>query len=72
MARAEHLAKLEEDVETWNAWRRQNLSIVPDLNGANLRGVGLRGVDLRPITFPYVVLEMFSSGVHSSAIDVKS
>ncbi len=36
MAKPEHLAKLEEGVEAWNAWSLENLDIVPDLNGADL------------------------------------
>jgi uncharacterized protein YjbI with pentapeptide repeats len=38
MANPEHLARLAEGVESWNAWRRENLSIEPDLSAADLRG----------------------------------
>ena len=31
MANPEHLARLAEGVESWNAWRRENLSVEPDL-----------------------------------------
>jgi hypothetical protein len=36
MANPEHLAKLEEGVEAWNAWRKGNTNIRPDLGDANL------------------------------------
>jgi hypothetical protein len=38
MANPEHLARLAEGVESWNAWRRENLSVEPDLSAADLRG----------------------------------
>ena len=47
MANSEHVAKLQEGIEAWNAWREQNRDIWPDLRRANLRGANLRGVDLR-------------------------
>ena len=46
MANKEHLAKLQEGVEAWNAWRAQNPDIQPDLRGVNLVGVNLGGSDL--------------------------
>jgi hypothetical protein len=42
MAKQEHLAKLEEGVEAWNAWRLKNLDIVPDLNGADFSGANFQ------------------------------
>ncbi len=57
MANSEHLAKLMEGVEEWNAWREKNPGIIADLDeapfwqinhkGANLRGADLREADLR-------------------------
>jgi len=41
MANPEHLARLAEGVESWNAWRRENLSVEPDLSAADLRGRNL-------------------------------
>jgi uncharacterized protein YjbI with pentapeptide repeats len=41
MANPEHLARLAEGVESWNAWRRENLSVEPDLSAADLRGKNL-------------------------------
>ena len=34
MADPEHVAKLLEGVEAWNAWRIANKSIIPDLSDA--------------------------------------
>jgi len=31
LANNEHVALLEQGVEPWNAWRRENLDIRPDL-----------------------------------------
>lgn len=46
MANAEHVALLRKGVGAWNAWRRANWSIRPDLRGANLSRADLRGADL--------------------------
>ena len=47
MANPEQLQLLKQGVELWNAWRRQNKDITPDLRGANLDGADLREADLR-------------------------
>lgn len=58
MANPEHVAKLKEGVEAWNAWRAANSNEWPDLSdcncfasadlrGANLSDVHLRRADLR-------------------------
>jgi Pentapeptide repeats (8 copies) len=57
MANEGHVAKLKEGVDAWNAWRRENPDIRPDLSvaelseanlkGANLSGANLGGADLR-------------------------
>ncbi|MEM7739976.1 MAG: pentapeptide repeat-containing protein [Pseudomonadota bacterium] len=47
MANEEHLGILRQGVKAWNAWRRENLHIRPDLYGANLRGADLQGADLQ-------------------------
>ena len=52
MANSEHVAKLQEGVEAWNAWREQNPDIRPDLREAclyraDLVGAKLNRVDLR-------------------------
>jgi uncharacterized protein YjbI with pentapeptide repeats len=47
MTNKEHLARLQQGVETWNAWRNENRRKRPNLRGVNLRGADLRGVNLR-------------------------
>lgn len=47
MANQQHIAILRKGVKVWNQWRKDNLHLQPDLNGANLVGVDLRGADLR-------------------------
>ncbi len=38
MANADHLVRLREGVESWNAWREREPATRPDLSGARLRG----------------------------------
>src|SRR5437867_2639966 len=47
MANEEHLARLKQGVEAWNAWRKENPAILPDLREAHLGGADLHRVDLR-------------------------
>jgi uncharacterized protein YjbI with pentapeptide repeats len=52
MAKQEHLDILNQGVEVWNSWRRENAEVRPDLSGAslsqaNLRHADLHGADLR-------------------------
>jgi hypothetical protein len=47
VANEEHLAVLQQGVETWNAWRRDNAGAAPDLRQADLGGRDLSRVDLR-------------------------
>lgn len=46
MANEEHLAKLLEGAEAWNAWRERNPEVRPDLTAADLRRADLRAADL--------------------------
>jgi uncharacterized protein YjbI with pentapeptide repeats len=46
MANKKHLAILQQGVEAWNAWRKQNPKDIPDLSEANLTRADLRGADL--------------------------
>jgi uncharacterized protein YjbI with pentapeptide repeats len=46
MANEEQVAILNKDVAAWNAWRRENSNIFPDLSGANLSGANLSAADL--------------------------
>jgi hypothetical protein len=47
MADRKHKETLHRGVAEWNAWRRENPRIVPDLSGANIRVKDLAGVDFR-------------------------
>jgi uncharacterized protein YjbI with pentapeptide repeats len=47
MADADQLAKLNEGVEAWNQWRKENLQAAIDLSEADLAGKDLTGADLR-------------------------
>jgi len=46
MANPEHLQILKQGVEAWNAWRKQNEDIRPDLTSTDLSGTDLTSVDL--------------------------
>ena len=46
MANLKHVAKLQEGVEAWNAWRAQSPNVQPDLHKANLTGARLREANL--------------------------
>jgi hypothetical protein len=46
VANPEHLELLRQGVDGWNAWRKKEVSIVPDLSGANLREVHHWGANL--------------------------
>jgi uncharacterized protein YjbI with pentapeptide repeats len=55
MANDEHVAMLNKGVDAWNAWRKKNPDIRPDLSGANLfqanlGGAKLSGADLQRAT----------------------
>jgi hypothetical protein len=46
MANDEHVALLKKGVHAWNAWRRENRDIRPDLGQAQLKGAHLSRVNL--------------------------
>jgi uncharacterized protein YjbI with pentapeptide repeats len=46
MANAQHLARLQQGVDTWNRWRAANPHIRPKPSTANLEGVELVRADL--------------------------
>src|SRR6516164_1911140 len=46
MANDEHVAMLKQGVTAWNAWRRENPNIRPDLSNADLSGADLSGANL--------------------------
>jgi hypothetical protein len=47
MPNDEHVALLKRGVAAWNAWRKKNRDIHPNLSGANLSGARLEHADLR-------------------------
>jgi len=47
MADEEHVKRLKEGAEAWNAWRKGNPKVKPELRGAYSRGAYLRGAYLR-------------------------
>ena len=46
MANEEHIALLRQGVDAWNAWRRENPDVTPDLRKADLRWANLQGASL--------------------------
>ena len=46
MANQEQLEILEQGTKAWNAWRKRNLGVFPDLRGASLSGAALRSANL--------------------------
>jgi uncharacterized protein YjbI with pentapeptide repeats len=46
MANPEHLKILEQGVEVWDNWRKDNPQIKPDLGNADLGRVNLSNADL--------------------------
>jgi Pentapeptide repeats (8 copies) len=49
MANEEHVARLRKGAVSWNAWRKEDRDIRPDLSGADLRGSHLRRIDLSEV-----------------------
>ena len=56
MANPEHLKLLQQGVDVWNAWRKKEPSIVPDLTGANLSDVDFRRANLSKADITYANL----------------
>src|SRR5262245_49171618 len=46
MPNTKHLKLLNHGVEAWNAWRKAEPSVVPDLTAADLKGANLNNADL--------------------------
>jgi uncharacterized protein YjbI with pentapeptide repeats len=46
VAHKEHIARLNQGVDAWNAWRRAEGAPPPDLSGADLSRANLRGANL--------------------------
>lgn len=51
MANQEHLDILKQGVESWNKWRGENLTVAPDLSGADLSGINLSNAYFRRTDF---------------------
>ena len=51
MANQDHADKLEEGVAAWNAWRGDNLGVVPDLSIFDFRDRDLTDADLSEVNF---------------------
>ena len=56
MANPEHYKILKEGVVKWNAWRKENPGITPDLKKVNLWGWDLSGFNLRKALLRYATL----------------
>jgi uncharacterized protein YjbI with pentapeptide repeats len=56
MSDREHLSRLADGVQAWNAWRRAHPGIRPDLSGSHVRVRRLAGVDLREAQMRRVLL----------------
>src|SRR6266496_723297 len=52
MANDDHIAQLRKGVSAWNAWRKENPDIRPDLSKANLDRAYLSGADLAEADLP--------------------
>ena len=52
MADPKHLARVKQGVTVWNAWRRRNPKVTPDLSRALLIDLELRGINLSGATHP--------------------
>jgi uncharacterized protein YjbI with pentapeptide repeats len=46
MANDDHVARLRQGAEAWNAWRREHTEVEPDLRDSVLRGLDLSRADL--------------------------
>jgi hypothetical protein len=49
MANAKHLALLRQGVDVWNAWRKKEPSVRPDLDHADLTGADLSEAGSRSV-----------------------
>jgi hypothetical protein len=52
----EHYDTIKEGVDVWNAWRKDNSKVIPDLRKANLNIAVLDGADLRKAKLQKAIL----------------
>jgi uncharacterized protein YjbI with pentapeptide repeats len=57
MANPEHVEILDQGVEVWNRWRRENPGVAPGLRGAHLEGAYLRDANLNATNLSNATLE---------------
>jgi uncharacterized protein YjbI with pentapeptide repeats len=71
MANRVHVARLKEDLDVWNQWRKQNPHVRPDLIKADLNGMDLRKADLHGVDLFGVDLSGADlSGADLSGVDL--
>jgi TIR domain/Pentapeptide repeats (8 copies) len=56
MPNPEHLKILKQGAATWNRWRKDNPTVLPDLTGASFTGASLTGASLTDADFTGAVL----------------
>jgi len=72
MANEDHLERLQQGVEAWNAWREEEPSVEPDLSGANLNNMDLQGADLREANLHNAQLDSVNlQGAHLQKADLR-
>ena len=52
MANPKHFEILNQEIEAWNEWRKNNPNEIPDLSDANLRGADLCKAELSDLFWP--------------------
>ncbi|MBD1877220.1 pentapeptide repeat-containing protein [Nodosilinea sp. FACHB-131] len=63
MANKQHISILNQGVETWNNWRRENPDEIPDVSGwkfirgKNLSRINLSGANIKGTNFSFTILE---------------
>lgn len=62
MADQEHVEILKQGVKLWNAWRKKNPNMVPDLSETDLNGVNLSGANLHKVNLRGTSLIMANLG----------
>ncbi|MEI6847565.1 MAG: pentapeptide repeat-containing protein [Chlorobiaceae bacterium] len=72
LVKPEHLALLEQGVEVWNRWRKENPDVVPYFEGAALQERSLRDADLRGAKLLHALLvDADLNGADLSSADLR-